>query len=643
MMAVGWLLGSCAEDDAVQQGDNVPIKLAVAVSEPSATPAVEGATRAASSTQNTELLSGQAVDVYIKNADGSDFLSGGNPLQCTVSGASGDLTAATSVAYPLDGSSVKMYAVHPRIASGDTHTVSADQTSNANYAASDLTYSKTATYAFSTSAQTLPMVHVMAQIVVNISLPAAWAGRAITDVNIHAKRGVVFNYPTGSSDDYSLGALSSDGTILINEGEAAVIPPQTITSGSTFITFRVAGVGQYTYALPSNTTFAPGHRYVYTITPKSATLSFSQTNRTRLLWSSSFTNPLTNTGNGQVIYTSSNTSVATVNPTTGEVTPVSYGTTTITASVVDGINHYYSIPTASYDLLVRYKKMNPLWYVAESNVKSYNSGTKVVTLEPKPIPDTPDWGYAYCWSDAMSYFAMQTSSYNTYWGSSTIRDGSTSFKYHLPVLKEWGGLVPSIGSYNIISSDFVTGGGLISTPVDCIIGYDSESKQGVQDWSYWSNYDGFNPNVRYAIRFLGTIYCSAWKYEITGTGLSGYLTITAKLIECIDVDDPTIGTTLNSYINNAPFWTSLNEEQGGFKRIFINSGYRTGNNNPNTGEGGTGYADYDNNHSYFWTATQSTNDNAYAPAFGYVNPNYLSRIINSNKKWGFSVRLFRSE
>ena len=57
-------------------------------------------------------------------------------------------------------------------------------------------------------------------------------------------------------------------------------------------------------------------------------------------------------GDGTVTYTSSDETVATVNPTTGEVTIVKPGITTITATVTDGLNFTYPVKTATYTLQI---------------------------------------------------------------------------------------------------------------------------------------------------------------------------------------------------------------------------------------------------------------------------------------------------
>ena len=343
MTAAVVLLAACTSNDEERVGKSMPIRLAIAVDE-------SAHTRAGSNVQNTELLSGEAVDVYIKNASTSAWIA--NPLSCTVSGNSGDLISASTLYYPYDGSSVSMYAVHPSVASGATFTVDADQTSDANYAQSDLTFSKTATYAYSTAVQTLPMTHLMAKVIVNISVPATLGTGTLTNQKLHAKRSTVVTYPVENSDGYTLSAASGDGEISFSVGGAVLIPPQTITSGSAFISFNIPGVGPYVYRLPADRTFEAGKQYVYNLTPSSNSLSYEETSVSQPFSSNKFTNPLTNTGSGQVVYTSSNTAVATVNTITGEVTLVAVGTTTITASVAEGQNNDYSTKSASYVLTI---------------------------------------------------------------------------------------------------------------------------------------------------------------------------------------------------------------------------------------------------------------------------------------------------
>lgn len=93
-----------------------------------------------------------------------------------------------------------------------------------------------------------------------------------------------------------------------------------------------------------------------------------------------FTNELTITGDGTVTYSSSNEAAATVDPTTGEVTLVGAGTTSITATVSDSETYTYETNSASYSLEVKdgisYLEWDGTKFITQ-NVAS--SGCQVVT------------------------------------------------------------------------------------------------------------------------------------------------------------------------------------------------------------------------------------------------------------------------
>ena len=93
-----------------------------------------------------------------------------------------------------------------------------------------------------------------------------------------------------------------------------------------------------------------------------------------------FTNELTITGDGTVTYSSSNEAAATVNPSTGEVTLVGAGTTSITATVSDSETYAYETKSASYNLEVTdgisYQEWDGTKFITK-NVAS--SGCQVVT------------------------------------------------------------------------------------------------------------------------------------------------------------------------------------------------------------------------------------------------------------------------
>ena len=94
-----------------------------------------------------------------------------------------------------------------------------------------------------------------------------------------------------------------------------------------------------------------GHETV-TINKAAATISFETASVEKIKGDAAFTNPLTNTGDGKVTYSTSNSSVAAVNATTGVVTVKNYGTATITATVKEGVNYIYAENTATFDVTV---------------------------------------------------------------------------------------------------------------------------------------------------------------------------------------------------------------------------------------------------------------------------------------------------
>ena len=88
----------------------------------------------------------------------------------------------------------------------------------------------------------------------------------------------------------------------------------------------------------------------FTIAKATPTLQFASASLSKKTGDAAFTNTLTKTTDGAVTFKSSNTSVATVNSTSGMVAVKGAGTTTITATAAEGTN--YKAGSASYSLNV---------------------------------------------------------------------------------------------------------------------------------------------------------------------------------------------------------------------------------------------------------------------------------------------------
>ena len=274
---------------------------------------------------------------------------------------------------------------------------------------------------------------------------------------------------------------------------------------------------------------------------------------------------------------------------------------------------------------------NPLWYVAENNVRSFNTSTKVVTFETNP--QAIGLPMFYIWGDALSYFGKQGSSYNEYW-LGNVTDGTTTFKYHLPVQKEWYSIIPtSLAVFAQKYSDhYQTDGGLVTSAQSCIFGYNTDTKAGIDDWSYWSTYS--TKNERYAIRYLGTIYCSVWKYQFDAS--SNVFTVTAKLIDRLEKDDATLATILSGYMNNGVTWWNTNvEAKGEIQRFFFAAGERAG-----TGSGAT-YHDFGQYISATIEANNPPTYNGRIFQFYFWDDAFMG--YDNVDTWGMSVRLFRNK
>ena len=166
-----------------------------------------------------------------------------------------------------------------------------------------------------------------------------------------------------SRTDISTAMVSVVGDPFAYTG-AAIEPSVTVTLGTTTLTEGT----DYTLSYASNTdagigtgqiTITGARTYTgiitgttFTINKAAGSISYATATVDKTDRDAAFTNPLTFTGDGSVGYGSSNTAVATVNVTTGEVTIVGVGSTTITATVTDGANYTYTPNMAAYTLNV---------------------------------------------------------------------------------------------------------------------------------------------------------------------------------------------------------------------------------------------------------------------------------------------------
>jgi uncharacterized protein YjdB len=161
-------------------------------------------------------------------------------------------------------------------------------------------------------------------------------------------------------------AVDVDSTIQLN---AAV----TMSDGSTYngtITWASSNTAKATVDSTGKVTGVAGAvsvkitataggvtgEYTISVTEKMTqmgSISYITTSVNKTVGDEAFTNPLTNTGDGVVTYSSSDSNIAQVNSTTGLVTiGTTAGSATITATVADSDTYTYNVKTASYTVNV---------------------------------------------------------------------------------------------------------------------------------------------------------------------------------------------------------------------------------------------------------------------------------------------------
>jgi len=138
---------------------------------------------------------------------------------------------------------------------------------------------------------------------------------------------------------------------------------------------------------------------------------------------------------------------------------------------------------------------------------------------------------------------------------------------------------------------------------------------------------------RYAIRFLGTAYCSVWKYQILNLNTaSSRLVITSKLISPIGDNDMTaLSSKLTEIMSNSYDWTASD--------CIVRTFYLTGFG------GSAAQASPGNNcaniEGEIWSATPQSSTVSYFMRYARVsNADYLY-LHRDGITRGFGVRLFR--
>lgn len=218
-------LTACSNDDDIKVGGDNAILLTSSLN--------VAETRAATDIQTSAFDAGETVDVYItENEPGTNETHYNQPILATTkTGGALDLQDGPYY-YPTSGNGVNIYALYPATAAtGELFTIKEDQSTDANYKASDLMYGKPATnnpVSPSANAVDIKFSHLLSKVTINL----------IAGANVTSLDGAEVKL-LGVKPSTTLTASKDGCSIAPASGTAASITvmtaTETVTSGSAII------------------------------------------------------------------------------------------------------------------------------------------------------------------------------------------------------------------------------------------------------------------------------------------------------------------------------------------------------------------------------------------------------------------------
>ena len=278
------MLTACSSgNEEAKETGNSPLRLS--------TQNIIGLTRGAQDLQLGQFAANQQVGIFlVEDNAGTPVTSGSNvtvytnPLTYV---ADGNGALANTQYWPTDGNGLHIWGVYPLAAATTaaaygaedvSFTVAADQSADADYMASDLmTGAASNPVARTTSAVPMTFTHLLTKIDVNLI-----TGTGFTDGDLNsAVVSILGTLPTTTFDVQSTTVGGASGTatdITAGTGTttSAIIVPQSLTSGASFIQVAVGG-GSYIYKLGAATTFDAKKCYTYNITVNKTGLVLTST------------------------------------------------------------------------------------------------------------------------------------------------------------------------------------------------------------------------------------------------------------------------------------------------------------------------------------------------------------------------------
>ena len=272
------LLSACSDNDEVSTS---PVRHVISLS--TITQGMSRAANVADDLQDAQFVSGSTISVQVTDnaATNAEVYS-----LCTYEAdGNGGLTTTNAQYYPISGSTINLYAYYPADA-GATFTVQSNQSTPANYRASDLMRATATGLSYSETPHELTFHHLLSKVVVKLEpgtgltaadlngatvvLGTATAGEGLNNqVTFNAATGAV----SGATGDQAI-TVTTDAD---NAQHAAVIVPQNVKGKKLCVTL---GDVTKSWTITSDAETFPleaGKVYLFTITVNRTGLSVSVT------------------------------------------------------------------------------------------------------------------------------------------------------------------------------------------------------------------------------------------------------------------------------------------------------------------------------------------------------------------------------
>ncbi|MGM9697550.1 MAG: fimbrillin family protein [Prevotella sp.] len=272
--AIGTMVAACSsrDDYSLNNDDNV-IRLKANIDGMNV--------RAAGSSgdlQNTMFYDGEEVNVYISDAGTDQKVDGISGDYLTyIADDNWGLTTTESPLYPESGT-VNIYAIHPSTIdkTSTTFSVQDNQSTEANYRASDLMSATELNVPKTYGSIELTFSHCLSKVIVNIDFGDTGLSAQGLDMmqinNIYKTVDITHNSTNGivlGSNLTNKGSVAfdivGDGVLDYSGGWTAIVIPQTIPAGTKLFSFLVSGSSTFECITDTDIELKPGFQYTFTL------------------------------------------------------------------------------------------------------------------------------------------------------------------------------------------------------------------------------------------------------------------------------------------------------------------------------------------------------------------------------------------